>query len=277
MPNMMAHCRAPVGTSNRKALTDANIDVLGLAIGRYVVHGRLGNSESALAPLPAFTNSPTNFANVWAQTMGYVVEIDVENVSMHGAALNNQSTTTLYAKKVTFRLFLHMKSGMTTNYWNASAAAEREVYLRSGMREWTAYYYRRPNLAAGEEWAWSKWYRTLHTAADNTIPVRNYNSAYVCHFSFNTNYEIDNYTPATPISIYHQADPGNGMEYFDGIGIITLNSIAVSGTPSFGGTVPTWVKAFTVTAGKKARLIIDCTGNLVTVLGVDLPTDTVVG
>lgn len=273
-----AHSAGPAGQGTRKVLTATTINVQDLDYGRYIVYGRLGNAEATLAPSPNITNAPIPFTGIWPQSMGYVTEIDVEPMMMHGLILNGQDTTTVYQKKVTFSFYLQMKSGITSNFWNSSATAEQRVYQRNGMRRWVQYQYRQPDGAGGASWGVSKWFAVVDGGGANTLVPRLYNSQYMCDLSFQSNFEIDSYTPATPIALYHGAGWGNGLSYYDGVAIITLNSISVSGTPSFatGGVTPSWVKAFTVTAGKKARLIVDLTGYQFTVFGVELAADATV-
>ena len=105
--------------------------------------------------------------------------------------------------------------------------------------------------------------------------------------SIGTNWVINDYNPAYPIILRHGLS-GSSLGYlltpgiFDGIVTITLNSIAAAGTPTFATDgnypAPSWVEtAYTATAGKRGRLILDYSGGLVTILGIDLPSTTTVG
>lgn len=286
-----AHGSASMGKQSRKVISDAAVTIQGLGLGKYIIHGRFGDGKNSVSAYPAITGGPIEFSNRWPASVGYVMLIDVDTFSVGAGTLTLPPYDTIQAvRKITIEL-IPTTIPQDTRLWNDSAAVQGEQMVKMGIMKWEQTIIGIPStVTAGVvNWTWGAWQAlTSNVAKTNSlIPHTSQTGSYVIEVSIGTNWVINDYNPAYPIILRHGIS-GSSLGYlltpgiFDGIVTITLNSIAAAGTPTFATDsiypAPSWVEtAYTATAGKRGRLILDYSGGLVTILGIDLPSTTTVG
>ena len=284
----LAHGGMRMGQLGRVALTGASIDLLQTNPGKHIIHGKFGNGaiDPVNPPVPVLVNAPVEVAHRWPDSMGYAMLVDVEVIPMGTGVLGSPGMNIVTGgslRRIEVTMFMHAIHG-SDSYWNSSAAVQIANMIKQGPMRWETYVSVVPVVGTPGAVAtsWSDWQGlSANVGRSRSIIPRFYNTAYVLELSVSTNYVIDDYNPATPITLRYNSVNANavpsGIRNFDGVVTITLNSIASTGVPTLhtiDSTNPTWVSAYTATAGKKGRLIIDYTGSLVTIMGVDLPTNT---
>lgn len=286
-----AHGSYSMGKQSRKVINDAAVTIQSLDLGKYIIHGRFGDVKNNVSAYPAITGGPIEFSHRWPASVGYAMLIDVDTYSVGAGSLTLPPYDTVKAvRKITLEL-IPTTIPQDTRLWNDSAAVQGEQMVKMGVMKWEQAVIGYPSpVTPGEvNWTWACWQAlTSNVAKTNSlIPHTSQTGNYVIELSLGTNWVINDYNPSYPFVLRYGLSgtsqgylmtPGN----FDGIVTITLNSIAAAGIPAFATDgnypAPSWVEtAYTATAGKRGRLILDYSGGLVTVLGIDLPSTTTVG
>ncbi len=284
----LAHGGMRMGQLGRVALTDASIDLLQTNPGKHIIHGKFGNGavDPVNPPVPVLVNAPVEVAHRWPDSMGYAMLVDVEVIPMGTGVLGSPDMNIVTGgslRRIEVTMFMHAIHG-SDSYWNSTAAVQIANMIKQGPMRWETYVVVVPvdGVPGAVSTTWSEWQSlSANVGRTRSIQPRFYNGSYVLELSVATNYVINNYDPAIPITLRYNSVNTNamptGIRSFDGTVTVTLNSIASTGVPTLhtiDNTTPTWVSTYTATAGKKGRLIIDYTGSLVTIMGLDLPSDT---
>lgn len=284
----LAHGAIRMGPQGRKILTDTTINLFTLTPGKYIIHGRFGDAANSVANAPIIQNAPVEMEGVYPAALGYTLIVDVDSVAMGSglmgtAAMNTATGGSIRKMEVTLLL---QAIATDSRYWGDSASAQRSMMSRQGVMKWEAYGQVLPQTTGAGDVvvAWTPWTGiTPNVSRSSSITPRVVSGKYVVELSLSNNWVIDNYSPTIPISLFFNNSANSypsKLSSYDGIVTITLNTVSASGTPTFASEdtnkLPTWIKDFIVTQGKKARLIIDYSGSLITAYGIDLSASTTV-